>query len=82
MTPESVALALVAVAILAALVVFWRLTNSAGQISWDMQTREPASSLARVERERDEARRVAEQLRAELDRAPTIPPLEHSRGHE
>ncbi len=72
MTPESVLLALIAALLGTGLLVFWRLTNSTGKLEWFAKTTEPEHSRIRVER--DEARREAERLRAELDRAPTIPP--------
>lgn len=65
MTPEAVALTLVAVAVLAALVVFWRLTNSRGTVTWELRTLEPEENRFRVER--DEARREAEKLREQVE---------------
>lgn len=79
MTPESVLLALIAALLVAALVVFFRVTNSRGTISWDLRVVEPDANLPeraakalhgveKIREERDEARRAAEQLRAELER--------------
>ncbi len=76
MLAADVALLALLVALLAVgYAMFHRLTNSRGTVSWELRTFEPESSRIRVER--DEARREAERLRAELDRVPTIPPLGH-----
>lgn len=75
MTPETallVVVALVAVLTLIGYAVFHRLTNSRGQVTWDIRTVEPDASILRVER--DDARREAERLRDELRQVDTVPP--------
>jgi hypothetical protein len=65
MTPESVLLIKDAALLLLVVFVVWRVTNSTGTISWQIRTTEPETSRLRVER--DEARTMAERLRAEIE---------------
>ncbi len=64
-------LALVGALLAVGYAVFHRLTNSRGTVSWELRTFEPDHSRIRVER--DEARREADELRAEIERAAPKP---------
>lgn len=71
LTVDGTLLTLVALLALwpAALVaIVWRLTNSAGKLEWESRTTEPGQSVAKIRRERDEARGIAAKLRDELER--------------
>lgn len=70
MTPEVVLLALIGALLLVAVWFAYRLTNSAGKVEWAVKTTAPEPSnamLLELTRERDEARREAERLRAEVE---------------
>lgn len=63
-------LALIGALLLVAYLVFLRLTNSSATITWTVRTLQPeppSEDWTRLKFERDEARRAAEALRAELE---------------
>lgn len=57
MTPEAVLLALIAALIIAVLMVFYRLTNARGTMTWEVRTTQPEPGSIEVE---EAKRRVAE----------------------
>ncbi len=66
LTADTALLALIAALLGAGLVVFFRVSNSTGKVEWFSKTTEPEHS--RIRAERDDARRIADELRAELER--------------
>ena len=67
MSPADYQLILLGTCILAALFVFYRLTNSTVKVEWSAKTTEPEQSVAKLKNERDEARAVATRLRSDLE---------------
>ncbi len=70
MTPEAVLLALIGALLIVVVWFAYRLTNSTGAVTWAIKTTAPEPSnamLLELTRERDDARKIAERLRAELE---------------
>lgn len=68
-TPTDYLLILVAALLAAVLYGFNRIVNSAGSVTWQVKTTPPEPSteqVARLQRERDQAREQAERVREEL----------------
>ena len=77
MTPESVLLALIAALLLAVLIVFWRLTNARGTVTWEVRTTQPEPGNAEVEEARRRVAEMAEARRLLDERAEEL--LRHER---